>query len=276
VITSAPGKLILFGEHAVVLGKTAIATAVDLRIYVQIESNNDTAVKVSLPHAQYFWKLSDLQINELDSPIDNPEITPALTDLIERLCTAEQHGIFKQAMMSVLFLYIVTSRGRKQGVTITIKSQVPFGVGLGSSAAFNTSLAAGLLKFFSYDIGDDVKGVSESGGKIINKYAFQGERIMHGNPSGIDNTTSTFGGIIAYTAGQIEHLSDVPDIKLIITNTKITRNTKQLVQKVGTLHRMFPNITGPLLDSVHNISQNVLKIFKEFPMKKSDEMQLEI
>jgi len=99
---------------------------------------------------------------------------------------------------------------------------------------------------------------------------------MHGNPSGIDNTTSTFGGIIAYTAGQIEHLSDVPDIKLIITNTKITRNTKQLVQKVGTLHRMFPNITGPLLDSVHNISQNVLKIFKEFPMKKSDEMQLEI
>jgi len=276
VISSAPGKLILFGEHAVVLGKTAIATSVDLRTYVQIESNNATVVQLILPHIQYVWNLSDLQINELP-PIDNPELTPAITTLVGRLCDSEKYGIFKQAMMSVLFMYIVTSRGRKQGVTITIKSQVPFGVGLGSSAAYNTSLAAGLLKFFSFDIGDDEKGdISESGGQIINKYAFQGERIMHGNPSGIDNTTSTFGGIIAYTAGQIEHLKDVPDMKLIITNTKISRNTKQLVQKVGSLHRMFPNITCPLLESVHNISQNVLKIFREFPTKKSDEAILEI
>lgn len=92
---------------------------------------------------------------------------------------------------------------------------------------------------------------------------------MHGNPSGIDNTTSTFGGIVAFTKGNIESLENVPSLQLIIVNTKVERNTKLLVSKVGALHKQHPVISNCLLDAVHNISQNVLKLFKEYSADQS-------
>jgi len=286
VVSSAPGKIILFGEHAVVLGKTAISAALDLRTYVHLESTQNNTIQVNLPKSEHFpstfsWKLDDFTKFDINSlpPLEDPEVTPSLKNFIENLICGDGYSIFRPAMEAFLILYILIARGRKCGVIVTIKSQVPIGVGLGSSAAFNTSLSAGLLKFFSYQIGDDpTTGTiqNENGKKIINKYAFIGEKLMHGNPSGIDNTTSTVGGVVAFTAGQFEMLTDIPAIKLIITNTKVSRNTKLLVQKVGSLHKMFPHVIVPLLDSIHNISQHVIKIIKEYSLNKSDEALLEV
>ena len=40
VLTSAPGKCILFGEHAVVYGQPAVAVAIDARVHVSLEKSN--------------------------------------------------------------------------------------------------------------------------------------------------------------------------------------------------------------------------------------------
>lgn len=69
---------------------------------------------------------------------------------------------------------------------ITIHSELPVGMGLGSSAAYSVSLVAGLWNIFGY-----LKGIENK--EMINNWAFQAECIMHGTPSGIDNTVSTFG-----------------------------------------------------------------------------------
>lgn len=79
---------------------------------------------------------------------------------------------------------------------MVFKSKLPVGAGLGSSASYNVCLTAGLLRFFK--MGDPNSYASETSYseehlQTINKYAFQAERIMHGTPSGIDNTVSTFG-----------------------------------------------------------------------------------
>jgi mevalonate kinase len=68
----------------------------------------------------------------------------------------------------------------------------------------------------------------------------------------------------------------IPPIKLLLTNTQISRNTKALVTKVGALHKLFPTITSPLFDSVDAISQRVLMLFKEYANETQEEKLLEL
>lgn len=76
-------------------------------------------------------------------------------------------------------------------------SELPLGSGLGSSASFSVALSAALLA-----LSDSVKlDFSHQGWQmfedseldLVNKWAFEGEKILHGKPSGIDNTVSTYG-----------------------------------------------------------------------------------
>jgi len=70
-----------------------------------------------------------------------------------------------------------------------VESQIPIGQGLGSSAAFSVATAASFLKFYSgKDFAKDE----------INQVAYQIEKHFHQNPSGADNTTSCFGGLIYF------------------------------------------------------------------------------
>jgi mevalonate kinase len=74
---------------------------------------------------------------------------------------------------------------------IELQSALPTGAGLGSSAAYSTCLAASLLIENGY-IKD--AGVFEGPElELINQWAFQAEKVIHGRPSGIDNSVSTFG-----------------------------------------------------------------------------------
>ena len=79
----------------------------------------------------------------------------------------------------------------------TVNSELPLGSGLGSSAAFCVALSAALLALsdsVKLDFGHQgwqIFGDSEL--DLVNKWAFEGEKIIHGKPSGIDNTVSTYG-----------------------------------------------------------------------------------
>ena len=80
---------------------------------------------------------------------------------------------------------------------MVVNSELPLGSGLGSSAAFCVALSAALLAFsdsVSLDMSQQgwlVFGESEL--ELVNKWAFEGEKIIHGKPSGLDNTVSTYG-----------------------------------------------------------------------------------
>lgn len=80
---------------------------------------------------------------------------------------------------------------------MSVSSELPLGSGLGSSAAFCVSLCGAFL-----GLSDSVKvdfgqhgwaAFGEKEQQLVNKWAFEGEKIIHGKPSGIDNTVSTFG-----------------------------------------------------------------------------------
>lgn len=103
--------------------------------------------------------------------------------------------------------------------------------------------------------------VSASGGEgypcykqceLINAWSLQGEKIMHGNPSGVDNAVATFGKALTFSkihgfkhldrygwALMISYLSQlrVPSLRILITNTRVTRQTKKLVDGVLQRHK---------------------------------------
>ena len=94
------------------------------------------------------------------------------------------------------------------------RATLPVGAGLGSSASFSTCAASALLLLYglitppppSEDENDHVhisqqgrRAISASVAEEVNKWAFVAEKILHGNPSGVDNSVAVFGGALAYT-----------------------------------------------------------------------------
>lgn len=86
---------------------------------------------------------------------------------------------------------------RFKPATVVVTSELPIGSGLGSSAAFCVAVSAALLAL-SNSVSVDMahQGWSSFGEKeldLLNRWAFEGEKIIHGKPSGIDNAVSTYG-----------------------------------------------------------------------------------
>jgi mevalonate kinase len=93
------------------------------------------------------------------------------------------------AVLAFLYLFGKLSKGNS-GIRAKFRTELPINAGLGSSAAYSVCLAAGLLHYFRWL---DLHEVAPDQGNKINEWAFVAEKIIHGSPSGIDNTIATFG-----------------------------------------------------------------------------------
>lgn len=183
------------------------------------------------------------------------------------------------------------------GLRMDIKSiGLPIGGGLGSSAAFSVSLSAALLRMrhkLFHDVCEGVveegdiganeswpksifdkqfivgrEGVSPKSGEwlsLINAWSYAAEVVIHGAPSGLDNTTSCYGGALKYqrNSGKFDRLSHLPSFKILLTNTKVPRSTKVLVAGVKDLCDKMPGVIQPIFNSIEDISQRFLKMAGE-------------
>lgn len=267
LVVSAPGKVILHGEHAVVHGKVALAVALNLRTFLRLQPHSHGKVCLNLPNigVKRAWDVAGLQLQDT-SFLEQGDATAPSTEQVEKL--KEVAGIPKDSanperLAALTFLYLYLSICRKQralpSVDITVWSQLPTGAGLGSSAAYSVCLAAALLTACEEIPNPQEDGVSASRWtvedlELINKWAFQGERLIHGNPSGVDNAVSTWGGALRFQQGKISPLKRPPALRILLTNTKVPRSTKTLVANVRSRLLKFPEIVTPLLASIDAIS----------------------
>lgn len=275
-ILSAPGKAILHGEHAVVHGKVALAVSLNLRTYLKLKATNDGKVCVNLPNINTFlcWDLTDLKLLVPDSCGNKDEGKLLNTDLVKRLrefvgVTNGNLDTSSMAILAFLYIYISLFRlGELPSLTVTVWSELPTGAGLGSSAAYSVCLAGALL-CASGAIPPPLKECDNTARwcqedlELINSWAYQGEMIIHGNPSGVDNAVGTWGGMLRFLSGKIIPLTRVPLLRILLTNTKVPRSTKVLVSGVKDKINKFPTIMTPVLDSVDAISCTCEKVLSE-------------
>lgn len=228
VTASAPGKTILFGEHAVVYGKPAIAAAVDRRAYVDIDERNDGRTHVN--------------IKEL-------EISGFLN--LEKGCiedtTSENNG--RGILEFVVGSLIKT--GTTDGVEVTINLEIPIGAGLGFSAAITVATIAAASLYNGTKLSKDE----------IAAYAHQVELEVQGAASTLDTTLSTYGGIIYLTkdAEEIIQLDINPEISIIIAYTSKRGNTGELVESVRLKRESHPGVIKPILNSIEAVTNGAMQ-----------------
>lgn len=165
------------------------------------------------------------------------------------------------------------------GIKINVRSRgLPLGAGLGSSAAFSVALAGVLLQtrkcMFVNNAHpifiDDDNNASTPPLRllpILNAWAFAAEVLIHGAPSGLDNTTSCYGGAVKYgnlLSSRFESLAQLPQMNILLTNTKVPgRSTKLLVSGVRRNHDAMPDVIKPIIAAIEGISNKFLSLLME-------------
>lgn len=126
--------------------------------------------------------------------------------------------------------------------------------GIGSSAANCVALARELNKINNFIYNDDE----------INQLAYQGESISHGTPSGIDNTASTYGGLLYYQKNPriIEKIKIKTDLFLLYVSTTITASTTKVLNDVMKLKKnnstLFNHLTNSYKNIVHQAKNSLI------------------
>lgn len=222
---SAPCKVILFGEHFVVYNKPAILVAIDKRIYVNVSIRSDT--KFVINNKDIHDEISINKIMELDSTKYN------------RL----SHPIFLTAYNTLRRF------DSRVGLDIKIDSQVPFGSGLGTSAAVSAALIASISNLFD----------------SFNKHqiflqTLEAEKLIHSTPSGADPAICITGGVIMFRK------TKEPDMLIM----PLECNDIRLIVIYSGEHR----IAGDIINNVKRIKDDNPKLFEMFA-NKSEEITLD-
>jgi len=194
-IASAPAKIILFGEHFVVHGTKAILAAIDKRVTVTSAFTDNNIIRVNS------------ELGTLDVPVSSPY--------------EEVKSEFRP------FVYLanemITSNQNVNGLEITINSDIPIGVGLGSSSACCVAATASISGLF--------KEVSSEENL---KMSIEAEKTIFPDTSGADCTVCTYGGIIEYDKiNGSKKNTDASNLNLLITNSMIPHSTKRSVERVS-------------------------------------------
>ncbi|KAG2695503.1 hypothetical protein I3760_07G016000 [Carya illinoinensis] len=274
----APGKIILAGEHAVVHGSTAVAASIDLCTYVSlrfpIPSDNDDSLKLQLKDMslEFSWPVSRIKevLPEVVSSL-SPTPTSCSIETMKSIAALVEEQNIPEAKIGLAtgvsaFLWLYTCIQGYKPATVVVTSELPLGSGLGSSAAFSVALSGALLAFsdsVSLDMSRQEWSVfGESDLELVNKWAFEGERIIHGKPSGIDNTVSTYGNMIKFRSGSLTRLKSNMPLRMLITNTKVGRNTKALVAGVSERTLRHPDAMSFVFNAVDSISKELSTIIQ--------------
>jgi len=194
--SSAPGKIILFGEHAVVYGRPALAVPV-MKVHAEVE--------VSDSERKGIW-------------IDAPDV-----DLHAELNTLASDHPIASVIHNFLFLARVSPFPNLQ---LEISSTIPVASGLGSGAAVTVALTRALAAHLGHSMSDEE----------VNAFTYEIEKIHHGTPSGIDNTVITYARPVYFVKGQPAETFRVGEpFTIVIADTGIAAPTRESVADVRKL-----------------------------------------
>ncbi|KZZ96906.1 mevalonate kinase [Ascosphaera apis ARSEF 7405] len=281
-MVSAPGKVIVFGEHAVVHGKQAMAASISLRSYLLVTTLSKSHRTITLNFRDigldHTWSIDSLPWDAFKLPGKkryyydlvtalDPELLAAIAPHINDISRDQPENVRKihqSSALAFLYLFLSLSSPQTHAAIYTMRSTIPIGAGLGSSASISVCLSAALLLQIRILAGphqDQPLEEAETQIERINRWAFVSEMCIHGNPSGVDNTVSSGGKAVMFRRGDyskppvVTPIRDFPELPLLLINSKQPRSTAAEVAKVASLKEKFPTAVESILSAIDTIAE---------------------
>jgi len=159
----------------------------------------------------------------------------------------------------------------KLPLKIWVGGSLPGFSGLGASAASSVAIARAIAEELS---------LSPSNEKI-NQIAYEAEKAYAGNPSGIDNTAATYGGLMWFKRNlsggpdDVERLSVRMPIEIVIGSTGKVANTKAMVAGVAKRKKDNPEKYDHIFKQAETLSNSGRKALESHDLKKVGELMNE-
>jgi mevalonate kinase len=206
-IAEAPAKVIITGEHFVVHGAWALAAAIPRTVTVEVEEHQSFVAR-----------------SELYRDSHHPALRP-LGEVVESM--AREYSFSPK-------------------VRVSVRSNVPAGAGLGSSASTMVALASALSRLHSLGLGAE---------ELVG-HSMVGEAGIHGRPSGIDPTVCALGGVIMFRPGSSPRRIKLDRTRsFLVSFSGKTRNTRGQINRVAEVKARYPGMFSGLVESASAVSE---------------------
>ncbi len=219
IVATAPGKLILFGEHAVVHGQPALAvplTALHATVTAEAGLPN-SGLHILLPDSRHHHTLR----------VHPGEDT--------------ENALVYTAQLVLKTLGITTPPNLK----LILHSTIPLASGFGSGAAVSTVLAQALSQALGHPFNNE----------ILNGLVYEVEKIHHGTPSGIDNTVIVYQQPVYFVRGKPLETFTIPyPFLLVVGNLGHATPTHITVGAVRELAEHAPERIQPIFERIGEIA----------------------
>lgn len=229
VTVSAPGKLMLLGEHAVLYGKPCLVTTVNQRMKATVELTNNSSFQLNAPDV----KVTNYQ--KIMSELGKGEI-PKGAKFVE-MALYNYYNRYKY----------YTKRG---GVCISTKSEFSSEFGFGSSSASTVCV---------------IKALSELTGKKLSNnqifdLAYKTVLDTQGKGSGFDVAAAVYGGTVYFvTPGKIIEPLKINSLPLIVGYSGIKFDTVRLIDEVAQKAKKYPSLINNIYDQIGQLVDQAKK-----------------
>ena len=220
---SAPGKVILFGEHFVVYGVKAILCSIDKRVTVTAEKTNERKISINSKIGKLDLE-PDKSIFEINSPLK---------------------PFYNLANKAI--------KNENSGIHIKIDSEIPLAAGLGSSSACCVAGSAAIFKLFGE--------ISKE--KILEYAIEAERTIFENTSGADCTVCTYGGIMEYDKNNGFKKIEDEPNFQLVIANSNIEHSTQSMVSNVKEFQNKNKEKFSELSELESKLVEDVLKLVKE-------------
>lgn len=240
----SPGKLILSGEHAVVYGKPAIAMAIDRSAVFEVTPQSGDRISFDLPGGAEGEPFTLLALRDFKRRAEKKYREFLNGEIGIGYVLSAPVDLFRFAFINTLD---GLHRTLDSGLVLKLRSSIPMGCGMGSSAATVLSEIRAMGHYLRVDFKPE----------WYYEYSLEAEKLQHGRPSGVDSYISLHGGCACFHQGQAQSIA-LPRMKMFMVQTGVPESTTgECVMEVernfrnSAIWSEFEEVTNAFEDAIH-------------------------
>jgi len=147
-----------------------------------------------------------------------------------------------------------------QNMRLFVFPHVPRAMGLGGSAALAVAIVRALSEHFKLGLTDEE----------VNKLAYESEKIVHGTPSGIDNTMATYGKFILYkdTPPLLKEIKVPKPLPIVIGMSGVEGLTLKMVRQVRQAWEKNRALYDQIFNQIDDLTLQAVEAIQAYDLEK--------